>query len=264
MRADLAVTGAGQTLYELARVGCPAVAVCVASNQEGQLAHLVKAGCARSGGSAGQPEDLPELRQALLAVLPDGEARLAMSEAGPRLVDGQGALRVAREIASLPREMSRRAPTSLRPAKEEDCRLFWLWRNEPETRKASFREEAIPYENHEKWFRQRLASPDTRLFVVVGPGGLEVGYLRFDLEGPSAQVSVSVDPSQRGRGYAAAAVRQGIQRILSEEGIRRVVALIKPDNARSLRLFERAGFREEGKRRVQGSFAVEMSYQGGN
>lgn len=95
MDADLAVSAGGQTLYELARVGCPTVAFCSAGNQAGQLGAFHDAGSLCAVGHAADPTLLPALRKAVASLLTDGGARAAMRAAGQRLVDGQGALRVA-------------------------------------------------------------------------------------------------------------------------------------------------------------------------
>lgn len=96
--ADLSVSAAGQTLYELACFGCPAVAFQVAENQQGQLAALVEAGCLRNAGKAEDPELLNRIEELLSGLLRDARAREEMSQAGQRLIDGQGADRVARGI----------------------------------------------------------------------------------------------------------------------------------------------------------------------
>lgn len=101
LEADLAVSGGGQTLYELARVGCPTVAVQVGMDQAGQLQALAEAGCVRSAGKAGEGDVLARVGAATLSLLEDRPAREAMAQAGQRLVDGQGALRVAAELLEL-------------------------------------------------------------------------------------------------------------------------------------------------------------------
>ncbi|MBI3954327.1 MAG: hypothetical protein HY330_07420, partial [Chloroflexi bacterium] len=60
------------------------------------LRALAEAGLVRLGGCG--DGDLAAVRGAILSLLADPEARAAMSAAGQRLVDGQGALRVARAI----------------------------------------------------------------------------------------------------------------------------------------------------------------------
>lgn len=97
-KADVAVSAAGQTLYELACAGCPAVAIRVASNQEGQLRALEKAGTVRVAGSIEQKGLRKGVQAAVTSLLRNTGARRSMAEAGQRLVDGQGGFRVAREI----------------------------------------------------------------------------------------------------------------------------------------------------------------------
>jgi spore coat polysaccharide biosynthesis predicted glycosyltransferase SpsG len=97
--AALAVTAAGQTLYRLARAGCPAVAVEAAENQSGQLSALARAGVLRSVplGPGGDVSGVVTEAQALLRS--PGE-RAPMRAAGQALVDGAGATRVAEAILS--------------------------------------------------------------------------------------------------------------------------------------------------------------------
>lgn len=97
LEADLAISGAGQTLYELARLGCPTVALQAAPDQQQHLHALVEAGVVCAGGSSSE-SNLTEVRGAILSLLADRGARSLMSAAGQRLVDGQGAHRVARTI----------------------------------------------------------------------------------------------------------------------------------------------------------------------
>lgn len=98
LEADLAVSGAGQTLYELACAGCPTVAVQLAANQEAQLRNFVAAGVVRAAGCAGDSDLLTSVADAVERFLDHPADRAAMSAAGQRLVDGQGARRVARAI----------------------------------------------------------------------------------------------------------------------------------------------------------------------
>ena len=98
LAADLAISGGGQTLYELACVGCPTVALQVGVDQAGQLQTLADAGCVNSIGHAEEGDAPARVRAAVETLLEDATARQAMARAGQRLVDGQGAARVASEI----------------------------------------------------------------------------------------------------------------------------------------------------------------------
>ncbi|MBI3011132.1 MAG: UDP-2,4-diacetamido-2,4,6-trideoxy-beta-L-altropyranose hydrolase [Candidatus Omnitrophica bacterium] len=100
LEADLAVSAGGQTLFELARVGCPAVAVRTASNQVAQLRAFVESGAMRLAGDAGDAHVMAAVRDSVASLVGDQGERGRMSLAGRRLVDGRGAQRTADAIAA--------------------------------------------------------------------------------------------------------------------------------------------------------------------
>jgi len=91
--ADLAVSSAGSTVWELAYLGVPAVLGVVAENQRAGASALESSGAAVTfdGTSTFAAE---KLRQVLGLVCDDQPRRSAMSEVAQRLVDGKGAARV--------------------------------------------------------------------------------------------------------------------------------------------------------------------------
>lgn len=95
---DMAVIGAGATLWEVAYLGIPAVAVVVADNQ------VLGSGAASAAGfvtdvdcriGIGSDRDLMDMIDRLAG---DHELRLALSLKGERLFDGDGANRIVTEI----------------------------------------------------------------------------------------------------------------------------------------------------------------------
>jgi len=95
--ADLAVSTAGSTVWELAYLGVPAVLGVVAENQRLGAAALEKSGAAVAfDGMA--TSAVEELRQVLGLVYGDQPRRSAMIEAAQRMVDGMGAARVVRTV----------------------------------------------------------------------------------------------------------------------------------------------------------------------
>ncbi len=95
LEADVALTAAGQTLYELAATGTPAVAVVVAANQTESLQALARVGTVRAAGAVDETEWMSRLQEMVEQVIGDTAVRRDMSAAGLRTVDGQGARRVA-------------------------------------------------------------------------------------------------------------------------------------------------------------------------
>lgn len=97
--SDLAVTAAGSTCWELAFLGVPALTIAVADNQRPIAESLSNAGVARD---LGWHEDVDEsaVARAVAELSGDRAARARMAEAGRRLVDGRGAERVVRRLAT--------------------------------------------------------------------------------------------------------------------------------------------------------------------
>jgi UDP-2,4-diacetamido-2,4,6-trideoxy-beta-L-altropyranose hydrolase len=98
LEADIAVSGGGQTLYELAATGTPTVALQVATNQALNIAGLEAAGTLIAAGAADAANLERSLKAALLRLVDNPIQRVAMSRAGRTVVDGLGAMRVARAI----------------------------------------------------------------------------------------------------------------------------------------------------------------------
>jgi len=138
-------------------------------------------------------------------------------------------------------DATRVGDVALRPARLEDCARIWEWRNDPETRQASFDTAPIPLETHEAWFRASLGRVDRRLYVIVAHGRA-CGSARLDLAGGEAEVSIHLAPEYRGRGVGTAALERLAETAFRELELGRLVARVKANNAASLAAFERAGF----------------------
>lgn len=95
--ADVALTAAGQTLYELAAAGTPAVVVTVADNQEAQALALADAGAIALAGPWSEARSMLEMER-LLEELQTCDIRDEMSATARRLIDGHGPRRVARTV----------------------------------------------------------------------------------------------------------------------------------------------------------------------
>jgi len=101
LAADVAISGAGMTLYELAATATPIVSLTMAPNQRPNAAAFERAGAALAAGSADHPDLGATVARQLGWLAADAALREKLGAAGRRLVDGQGASRVAREIASM-------------------------------------------------------------------------------------------------------------------------------------------------------------------
>jgi spore coat polysaccharide biosynthesis predicted glycosyltransferase SpsG len=96
--ADLAVVSGGSTVWELARLGCPALVIETVPAEVRLAAGLANVGLFGRLGKATALDD-ERLAGDIAAKLDDAPWRARMSQLGPKLVDGKGARRVARAIA---------------------------------------------------------------------------------------------------------------------------------------------------------------------
>lgn len=99
--ADVAISAAGQTLYELARCGTPIIAFCSGQDQIHNLSSLTVAGFALSAGDGTQPRCMIEIGAALTLLANDPARRAEMSRKGQTLIDGLGADRLVEAIELL-------------------------------------------------------------------------------------------------------------------------------------------------------------------
>lgn len=130
---------------------------------------------------------------------------------------------------------------TLRPALSSDAITLWRWRNDPQTRAASFSGDAVELAAHEQWLQETLGRADRRLYVAHADGR-DVATARLDVHGTEAVVSVTVAPEWRGRGIGTHVLRALVAEVFAAPGLRRLVAHVKADNAASRAAFANAGF----------------------
>lgn len=96
--ADIAVSAAGQTIFELAALGVPTVAAEIAGNQRPQLDAFARLGAMIDAGATGDPATTNRIASTVARLLSDVGERRALSETARAAVDRRGALTVAAEI----------------------------------------------------------------------------------------------------------------------------------------------------------------------
>lgn len=132
----------------------------------------------------------------------------------------------------------------LQPATQKDCKMVFDWANEEETRKWSFTTETIPWETHEKWYRDSLERPDRELLIGYHLG-CPIGLLRMDYLEEKAVLSYNIAKEYRGRGYGEELIRAGEAWIVSRVSKVRVLeAVVKTENVASRKLLLGNGFTE--------------------
>jgi spore coat polysaccharide biosynthesis protein SpsF len=97
--ADLALAAFGVTAYELAAFGVPALYLCASQDHALSASAFEESGMGISLGLAETAED-KAIAGAVWALLGDAERRREMRSAGLMTVDGNGAARIASDLAA--------------------------------------------------------------------------------------------------------------------------------------------------------------------
>lgn len=241
-RAELCVSAGGVTAREALRVGLPTISGWCAENQHPSTLALAEAEAILSMGDW-RRASVGRIATTLKRLASDSKARRALSGAGQKLIDGQGASRVIGALNLLSRPGASSERLALREAGAEHLIPLWRLANEPSVRAHSFNKKSIPLKSHRRWFDKLRGSRDQALFVVEA-GGVLAGvarYSRFDRG--EGEVHFSVHPAFRGKGVATAALRASWSKAMNKLGLRSVIGRVILPNPASERVFLKAGYR---------------------
>lgn len=119
----------------------------------------------------------------------------------------------------------------------DDAQALFLWRNDPDTRRNSINTEPVAWEGHVAWLTKSLGMPTRKLYVAE-VGGTPVGTVRADNENGIEELSWTVAPEARGKGFGKMMVLQFVQEKLRGE---KIIARIKDGNPASAAIAKALG-----------------------
>ncbi|MEX0967238.1 MAG: GNAT family N-acetyltransferase [Bacteroidia bacterium] len=128
-----------------------------------------------------------------------------------------------------------------REATMADCQQIYKWNSDPVTRANSFNSSVFSFEDHKKWFEDKLKNGATKFFVFANEREQDVGLVRMDSVDDYWLIGLNVVPDHRGKGYAANMIIGAVQKIREKSPLP-VIAQIKVENQSSVKVFEKAGF----------------------
>lgn len=231
--ADMAITAAGSTVWEMAFMGLPIITLVIAENQMQVAKELEKYDAIINMGPSGMV-DTASLSWTIRAVMQSEDIRRAISSRLRNLVDGEGAARV---VMRLLHEKIR-----MRLVQRADCKMLWEWANEDVVRRMSFNQKSIPWEEHADWFEKKIHDESCYLYIAVLEDDTPIGQIRFDIQDNIARVDVSLGKEWRGRNYGSELIRYGIQKLLLDKPDIMIQAHVKSENVASVHAFQKAGF----------------------
>lgn len=250
--ADLGISGAGTTTWEIAYMQLPNLGIILSKNQQPVAEYLESSGLGINL-EWGNELNINRLGDEINSILHDDSKRRKMSQQGRNYIDGQGAQRVLQKLMDL--------SVNLRPVASEDCKLLWEWANEKEVRTFSFSSEPILWETHLQWFESKIRDPHCKIYIATDFSGDPLGQVRYDIQDKEAVVSVSVSPNHRGKNLGKQVLSLSSKMIRKKFAINRIHAYIKNQNERSIRVFKQAGYRLVGNCNINGQNAEHWVYE---
>jgi RimJ/RimL family protein N-acetyltransferase len=141
---------------------------------------------------------------------------------------------------------------AIRLATADDSERLFAWRNDPDTRRASHNTDVVPPERHAEWFEKSLQRSD-RIMLIAMLHEQAVGTVRFDKRPDSyLEVSINIAPEARAKKLGAVCLGAACDFILTKKSAG-FHAEIRSENVASIRIFQRCGFHETGRK---GEFLV--------
>lgn len=133
-----------------------------------------------------------------------------------------------------------------RQARAQDGVELRAWRNDPDSRRMFRNVAEVTATEHSMWLTDVLADPSRLLVIGDDESGRSIGSVRFDPWGSVAaaafEVSITVAPEARGKGYSASLLIEAENCAARILGARELWANIRSDNWLSIRLFELCGY----------------------
>lgn len=232
--ADMAVSAGGSTCWELAFMGVPSIVLVLAENQAAVAEYLLNKKAVLNLGIFAECSK-EHIRDECKTLIDNSIARTSLSQQSTKLINGPGPNPVIKSM--------NRNNITLREVTDLDRELIWQWANDEETRKASYSQAYISWDEHILWFDSVQRQKNHRFYIANNGGKKPVGQIRFASDDKDTIVSFSVAPDSRRRGYGKEILVKAAAKLFNETNIEQISAYVKSENMLSLRVFQKAGFR---------------------
>jgi RimJ/RimL family protein N-acetyltransferase len=130
---------------------------------------------------------------------------------------------------------------SIRNVKKSDKNLLFEWSNDEITRKNSYQNKKISYENHEKWFSSKLVDKNATYYICE-VDNVPAGLIRFDKEENHTVIGITLAKEFRGKKIASNFIQLGCNSYLNKN-LQPILAFIKKDNLASQKVFQKSDFK---------------------
>jgi len=131
----------------------------------------------------------------------------------------------------------------IRKANISDAECYYNWLNDSSVRKQSYISTFITWEQHFKWFQEKIMDPYYCFYIFQNDNKQLIGQVRLQqIDNSNSIIGVSVSNENRGKGYGSIILKMACIEYLKNYQNFIINAYIKIDNASSKKIFEQSGF----------------------
>ena len=146
----------------------------------------------------------------------------------------------------------------LRSINQKDVNLIYQWSNDPVTRQNSFNSDPINYEDHIKWFQNKLKDENSTYYICE-VNAIPAGLVRFDTSGDITTIGILIDENFRGKKLAQEFLQASCRKF-RQKSDNQIFAFIKKENIASLKSFQKADFVLDSATKINNFHALKYVY----
>jgi len=167
-----------------------------------------------------------------------------------QLLDGKSGLRYINEFNQL--------ALTARKVNADDVKLIYDWNNDPVTRANSYNQNSILFEDHLKWFMNKIGDPQS-VFLMLEFDNNPAGCVRIDNKSEENVIGITVAPEFRGKKLATPMLNLATAEYFKVFPKNVITAYIKKTNEPSLKSFVGAGFKAIDEGNYFGAWSYKLN-----
>lgn len=141
---------------------------------------------------------------------------------------------------------------TFRFANRGDAELYFKWANDELVRQYSYKNDEIAFEDHLKWFEEKLQSDKVFLYLFLNESGEPVGQVRIEInKDGKAIVGISTDKNFRKQGLGSKMLVISCENF-HKHNPKSILAYIMKTNTASYYSFLKAGFHLFSEELIEG------------
>lgn len=133
--------------------------------------------------------------------------------------------------------------------------------NDPVVRKNSFNSKPILFENHVKWYNNKIKDINSAFYIIRNIDNEFISQVRLDREHENNWViSISIVDKFRGKGLGSIILKETIEKFMGNSHAENIYAFIKKNNTSSVNSFQIAGFLIIGEETLNNINSLKLKY----